>query len=122
MKPTDDKFVLGAFNESGMLVGSVAFVREGGMKTSHKANVFGLYVAPEFRGKGIGKALMLELIRRAKLRDGVEQINLAVISENETAKNLYKSIGFEVFGVEHKALKYNGNYYDEDFMVLNLVF
>ena len=71
------------------------------MKTTHKVNVFGLYVAPEFRGKGIGKALMLELIRRAKLRDEVEKINLAVISENETAKNLYKLIGFEVFGAEH---------------------
>lgn len=111
MKPTDDKFVLGALNETGMLVGIVAFVREGGIKTSHKANVSGMYVTPEYRGKGIGKALMLELIGRAKHRDGVEQINLAVISENGTAKKLYKSLGFEVFGVEHNALKYNGKYY-----------
>lgn len=120
MKPTDGKFVLGAFDENELLVGIVAFVRDAGMKTSHKAYVFGMYVAPECRGEGIGKALMLELIRRAKRIDGVEQINLSVISENGTAKKLYKSIGFEVFGVEHNALKYNGMYYNEDHMVYML--
>jgi ribosomal protein S18 acetylase RimI-like enzyme len=120
MKPTRDKFVLGAFDARGSLVGIVAFVRENGLKTTHKGNVFGMYVAPEMRGQGLGKSLMLELIRKAKNCEGLEQINLTVMSENEFGKKLYKSLGFVVYGVEHNALKYNGQYFDEDFMVLKV--
>ncbi|WNR45349.1 GNAT family N-acetyltransferase [Paenibacillus roseipurpureus] len=120
IKPSQDKFVLGAFDERGKLVGIVTFVRENGIKTAHKGNVFGMYVAQEARGRGWGKSLMLELIRRASLCEGVEQINLAVMSDNEAAKKLYQSLGFKLYGVEVHALKYQGTYYDEDFMVLRL--
>ncbi|MEC0267087.1 MULTISPECIES: GNAT family N-acetyltransferase [Paenibacillus] len=118
VRPADGKFVLGAFDESGSLVGSVSFVRESGMKSSHKGNVYGMYVAPEAGGQGLGKKLMLELIGRASRYEGLEQINLMVLSDNVIAKKLYKSLGFEIYGVERKALKYNGRYYDEDLMVL----
>ncbi|MDR6885214.1 GNAT family protein [Bacillus sp. 3255] len=120
MKPTKDKFVLGAFDPNGTLVGIVAFVRETGLKTAHKGNVFGMYVAPNVRGIRLGKSLLLELVAKAKRCTGLEQINLAVLSDNEIAKRLYKSLGFEVYGVEHNALKYNGQYYSEDLMVLKL--
>lgn len=121
MKPSRDKFLLGAFDDSGSLVGIVAFVRESGLKTAHKGNVYGMYVAPEIRGQGIGESLMLELIYKARNCEGLEQINLTVISENEFAKKLYKSLGFEVYGVEHNALKQpNGQYFDEDLMVLKV--
>ncbi|MCY9660638.1 GNAT family protein [Paenibacillus chondroitinus] len=118
IKPMDGKFVLGAFDEHGSLVGSVSFVRDSGMKSSHKGNVYGMYVAPEAGGQGLGKKLMLELVRRASSYEGLEQINLIVLSENVIAKKLYKSLGFEIYGVERKALKYNGQYFDEDLMVL----
>ncbi|MBO1514404.1 GNAT family N-acetyltransferase [Metabacillus bambusae] len=120
LKPTKDKFVLGAFDDSGSLVGMVTFIRENNLKTDHKGNVFGMYVAPKSRGQGLGKALMLELIRKASNCDGLEQINLAVVSDNDSAKKLYESVGFEVYGVERNALKFNGKYFDEDLMVLNV--
>lgn len=120
IKPSKDKFVLGAFNEFDVLEGIVALVRETSMKTTHKANVYGMYVSKENRGSGIGKTLMCELINIAKQLGGLEQLNLSVISNNEPAKNLYKSVGFKTYGVERKALKFNGQYYDEDLMVLEL--
>lgn len=120
IRPNRDKFVLGAFNENGLLSGLVAFVRDSGIKTSHKGNVYGMYVIQELRGKGLGKSLMLELIRKTRDCDGLEQINLTVVSNNESAKKLYRSVGFEIYGVERSALKYNGQYYDEDLMVLQL--
>lgn len=119
VQPTKEKFVLGAFNESS-LVGIVTFMRESSLKTSHKGNVFGMYVVPESRGKGLGKALVMDLIRRAKTCDGLEHINLTVVSKNRSAKKLYESLGFEVYGVERDALKFNGQYFDEDLMVLNI--
>ncbi|WP_455675595.1 N-acetyltransferase family protein [Pradoshia sp.] len=120
LEPTVDKFVLGAFNDKGSLVGIVTFMRESGLKTNHKGNVFGMYVAPECRGHGVGKLLLTELIRRAKNVDGLEQINLAVVSDNISAMRLYKSVGFQVYGVEKRALKFKGHYFDEDLMVLNI--
>lgn len=120
LEPAKDKFVLGAFNDNSSLVGIVSFMRENSLKTSHKGNVFGMYVAPEVRGKGLGKSLMIELKKMAKSCDGLEQINLTVVSENSSAKKLYKSLGFEVYGVERNALKFNGQYFDEDLMVLNI--
>ena len=104
--------------KNNLLVGIVGFMRETSLKTIHKGNVFGMYGVPEERGKGLGKSLMSVLIREAKTFDGLEQINLAVVSENRSAKNLYKSLGFEVYGVERNALKFNGQYFDEDLMVL----
>ena len=120
MKPTYDSFILGAFDDTGSLVGIVTFMRESGIKTAHKGNVFGMYIAPEMRGHGLGKSLMLELIKKSRACEGLEQINLTVVSENEFAKKLYNSVGFEVYGVERNALKYNGYYFDEDLMVLKL--
>lgn len=120
LEPVEDRFVLGAFNDNGSLVGIVTFMRENSPKTRHKGNVFGMYVAPEARGQGLGKALMIELLRKAKNCDGLEQINLTVVSENNTAKMLYKSLGFEVYGVERNALKFNGQYFTGELMVLNI--
>jgi RimJ/RimL family protein N-acetyltransferase len=119
LNPTKDKFVLGAF-DSNLLVGIVAFMRESSLKTAHKGNVYWMYVAPDVRERGLGKSLLIELIRKAKNCNGLEQINLTVVSENEIAKKLYSSLGFEVFGVERNSLKFNGQYFDEDLMVLKI--
>lgn len=120
LTPTQDKFVLGAFKDNEVLVGIVTFMKESSIKTAHKGNVYGMYVAPQSRNQGVGKALMLELIQKARGYDGLEQINLTVVYDNQSAKKLYKSLGFEVYGVERNALKYNGQYFDEDLMVLIL--
>ena len=120
LRSTEDKFVLGAFGDRDVLVGMVTFMRESSSKTAHKGNIYGMFVTPEMRGQGVGKSLLLELIKQAKTCIGLEQINLIVVSNNDQAKNLYKSIGFEVYGVEKNALKFNGNYFDEDLMVLQL--
>ena len=117
IKPSIDKFVLGSFNNSGSLVGTATFVRESNIKIAHKGNIYGMYIAPEYRGQGLGKALMRELLKKASQLEGLEQINLTVVSNNQSAKKLYESVGFEVYGTERKALKFNGQYYDEDLMV-----
>ncbi|MVO98416.1 GNAT family N-acetyltransferase [Paenibacillus lutrae] len=120
IQPTTDKFVLGAFDDKDALGGTVTFMRESGPKTIHKGNVYGMYIAPEMRGNGLGRSLMLQLISKAREHEGLEQINLTVVSDNDSAKKLYKSLGFEVYGIEQNALKFNGHYLNEDLMVLKL--
>lgn len=114
-----DKFTLGCFDDSNLLVGIVNFVRESRLKTAHKGNIYGMYIEPEYRGRGLGKSLLLALIERATREcAGLEQIHLAVVSNNLPAKRLYISLGFEIYGVEPNALKFEGHSLDEDLMIL----
>ena len=101
------------------LVGIVAFVRAPGRKNRHIADIFSMYVASEARGKGYGRALVEALIARARTLDGLEQLILAVVSSNTTARALYRALGFEVYGLQRKALKLDEDrYLDEELMVL----
>jgi ribosomal protein S18 acetylase RimI-like enzyme len=131
LRPYAGKFALGAFDGEGVLVGIVTFIRDSGVKTSHKraripgarcdaawrrsnpkGNVYGMYVTPQMRGRGVGKTLLLELIGRARACDGVEQLGLSVVAANDGAMKLYESVGFEAYGVERRALKWGEGYYE----------
>jgi ribosomal protein S18 acetylase RimI-like enzyme len=114
----NDTFYLGAFDEG--MIGMVGFFREQGLKNRHKGYVVSMYVLPEKRGHGAGKALMQELISRAKLLAGLEQLHLAVVTTQRAAFLLYQSLGFEVYGTEPRALKAGEQYWNEDLMVLYL--
>jgi len=120
IRPTDDKFVLGAFDDSCALVGIVTFVRDEGLKVRHKGSIYGMYVAPESRRQGQGRALITELLARARTLEGLEQVHLSVVSDNDRARQLYRSLGFEIYGVEPHALLADGKYSDEDLMVHRL--
>src|SRR5260221_3884565 len=99
----DRNFVVGMF-ESGKLAGTAGFYRHQHIKERHKGNIWGVYVRPESRGKGAARALMQEIIRRAREIDGLEQI-LLVASAHLPARKLYEAIGFEAYGVEPRSLK-----------------
>jgi RimJ/RimL family protein N-acetyltransferase len=116
-----DNFVVGAF-EGGpdRIVGTVGFYREEGIKSRHKGLIWGVFVVPEARGKGVARALIEEALRIASEQEGLEQIHLAVGTENRDARNLYRAVGFEVYGVEPHALRVGGRYIDEELMVLHL--
>ncbi|MBS4218663.1 GNAT family N-acetyltransferase [Bacillus sp. FJAT-49711] len=116
IEPTVDKFVLGAF-EKESLVATARFVQEMDCKTSHKGYIYGMYVSPSYRGKGIGHELLKRVMEKAKLQDRLEQITLTVVSDNFSAKMLYEKMGFKVFATEKNALKVDDVYYDEDWLV-----
>ena len=79
-----------------------------------------MYVSKEFRGKGIAKKLIEELINRVREIEDIEQINLTVIANNANAKTLYEKFGFSTFGSEQNAIKWKDKYFTEDQMVLRL--
>ena len=51
-----------------------------------------LFVNPDYRGKGIGKKLLLELVQIAK-RKGFGRVEWAVLDWNKPAIEFYKSLG-----------------------------
>lgn len=120
-KDRNDSFTLGAYAEN-VLAGIVSFARDGEdrEKLRHKGIISTMYVSKEFRGHGIARRLLEELIKRVKAIPGIEQINLIVISSNSTAKQLYEKFGFEKFGTELNSIKWEGKYFSEDLMVLRL--
>ena len=117
---TPDNYILGAFLAEE-LVGLVGFRREPGDKLRHKGVIWGMYVTPEARGQGIARALLYAVLARAISLPGLEQINLHVVTTNAVARRLYQALGFEVFGLERRALKVNGQYLDEEYMALALL-
>ena len=105
--------------EDGQIIGSAGFFRRPNNKERHKGHIWGVYVRPEWRGKGIGSALMKEIIRRAREMEGLEQITL-VASANLPAQRLYTALGFESYGIEPHSLKIGDEYVDDILMVLFL--
>jgi len=52
--------------------------------------------------------------------NGSEQVLLSVATTQTAAARLYRSLGFESFGCEPKALKIGDRFVDEEYMVLRL--
>jgi len=114
-----DRGPFGAFEDS-QLVGFVALGRENLKNLSHKALIWGMYVKPEYRAKGIAKALLQEAISLARSVPDINQVNLSVNASNAAAIGLYESFGFKTFGHEQGALRIDGEFHDELFMSLRL--
>ncbi len=112
-------FTFGAFKDN-TLVGVVSLVLETRQKIKHRANIFAMYVTPDYRKLGVGKKLMVAAIDEAKKLDEIEQIYLTVNGSNEPAKRLYLSLGFKTYGVDKRALRLADQYFDEELMVLPL--
>ena len=118
LQPTDASWVLAAFAGPDAPVGCIGWYRDRGAKVSHKSRLWGTYVTPDQRRRGIGRALLNEAVARARLVPGLSQIGLFVASENEAAARLYRTAGFERVAVHPKSLFVDGRYIDEEFHVL----
>jgi GNAT superfamily N-acetyltransferase len=114
-----ESFVLGAFVDD-QLVGMTGFFRSPEEKTRHKGRIWGVFVRREHRGKGVGRSLMEEVLRKVRSQSGLEQVTLAVASEQSAARTLYLQLGFEIYGREPQALKIGEVYADEELMTLRM--
>jgi RimJ/RimL family protein N-acetyltransferase len=109
--------VFGAFCDAE-IVGMAGFLGREGAKDAHKGYLWGMYVQPRVRNAGVGRKLAEAVIDYA--RQHVEILQLNAVSENEAARRLYASLGFVEYGIERKALKQEGRYYDDVLMAKDL--
>lgn len=134
--PTDDRlrsreFVDGMLNDSlqqavfgwfetGQLAGMVGVQKESRAKERHKASLWGMYVSPAARRKGIGRALLDNAIAHAAAWPDVRQLHLSVTDAACEARLLYEASGFRCWGQEPRALAWQGGFVDEIHMVLEI--
>ena len=77
--------------EEGRAVGFVFCVLgDPGRKTAHVTDI---YVRPEARNKGIGRALLAGILEPARSA-GLEHASLEVLIRNSDARRLYERLGF----------------------------
>lgn len=81
----------------GRLAGAVQLGTDTPPNQPHRADVSKLLVHPEFRRRGIARALMVELIRRSR---GLGRTLITLDTRTaDSAEPLYASLGFRTVGV-----------------------
>jgi ribosomal protein S18 acetylase RimI-like enzyme len=119
LQPRPDSVIFGAF-EGSELCALVGLQRESMAKLAHKSFIWGVYVAPENRGRGVGDALLRHALSHAAKVLRTRQVNLGVNTKNFAAATLYKKLGFIQYGLERGYLLVDGVLQDEYQMVCQL--
>jgi GNAT superfamily N-acetyltransferase len=104
LKPQRESVVFGAY-ASG-LIGMLGLYRASQKKAAHKINLWGMFVLPACRGQGVAARLLDAAIGYARTFDGVMTVHLSVSESAVAARHLYKKAGFQTWGVEPDAIRF----------------
>jgi len=102
------------------MCGAVTCERDERVKVRHIAQVVGMMVHPEARGRGTGRALLEACIDLARRRRDTELLTLSVTSGSLEAIRLYESAGFVRYGRLEHAVRIGTCYHYKDLMALRL--
>jgi RimJ/RimL family protein N-acetyltransferase len=107
--------VLLVVESNGKIVGISDITKRG--RAEKHVGLFGITLAKEFRGKGIGRKLMELILEETKksLKD-LKLIRLVCFADNKTACKLYQSLGFKEYGKLPGGILYRGEPTDEILM------
>lgn len=103
----------------GGLVGMAGAGWSTKVKTRHVAEVYSVYVSPEWRGRGFASGLMRRLLEELRSLEQIEKLSLGVTSDNAAAIQLYEKLGFEIVGTARRELQVEGRYFDLHSMELH---
>lgn len=95
----------------GRLVGSLSCTGGKRRATRHNAG-FGMSVAPEWRNKGIGTALLSRLVAWAESTGILRRLELEVYAHNAPAIHLYRKYGFVEEGRRQRGYFQHGRWVD----------
>lgn len=103
----------------GKLVGMIGAYRSDDDVKNQSATIVGIWVAPEARGKGVGRKLMETLMDTLKKRS-IKTVHLSVNVEQTAAVVLYKKLGFQIVE-EKEAVMGDGKKHEELMMEKTLI-
>lgn len=104
------EYVVGVDGDAG-LVARGGFARMSGSKLDHKGLIWGMYVRPSHRGRGLASAVLEALLAEAATQ--VRQVLLTLYAHNTAAHALYGRHGFTVYAVEPEAIREGVAFRDE---------
>ena len=104
----------------GRIVGS-ADLRNGNRKRIQHVGVLGITVIKDFRGVGVGKALMETLLNWASDNPLMEKVSLEVFDINKPAIGLYNKLGFIEEGRKIKAIKRGQDSYADSILMYKFI-
>jgi RimJ/RimL family protein N-acetyltransferase len=107
--------IIGAFDNTS-LVGIAGLIREPRLKLSHIATIWGVYVTPTHRSRGIARALITHALDTARSWPSLARVRLSVSSGCPAAQRVYEAAGFRIWGREPDGLRHNGASYDEIYL------
>lgn len=82
-------------------------------KIEAHVGIFGITVAKEYRGEGIGKLLMNLVIEEAKKHIiGLKIVTMGCFANNKVACSMYKNLGFNEYGRLPSGIKHRGEFVD----------
>lgn len=99
----------------GQLIGMMGAFRS----KNNSATIYGVFVEPLYRGQGISKLLLADLLRNIRSAPDIKSIILTVNTEQLAAVRLYQTFGFRTVN-EHEAVMGDGDTYKEYQMELAL--
>ncbi len=116
-----DNRTFGAFDRSGAQIGMIGVVREKRLKNAHRVSIWGVYVIPEARGRGVSGLLLDCALEYARAMPGVLQVHLTAASHDLMAIRSYERAGFVRCGrLPRVDILPDGTTIDDDLMVLML--
>lgn len=102
------------------LIATLTLMRNQAAKSQHIAHLYGMFVDPGYRGRGVARALLERAIAKARAMPGVSQLELEVAVDNLPALHLYEEAGFAPWGRHPRALIVDGEAVDEYAMLLDV--
>jgi ribosomal protein S18 acetylase RimI-like enzyme len=118
LKPQRESVVFGAYTHG--LIGMLGLYRTNQRKAAHKANVWGMFVLPDCRGQGVAVRLLDAAIHYARTLHDVTSVHLSVSESAVAAQHLYEKAGFQTWGVEPDAIRFEQRSNSERHMRLPL--
>jgi RimJ/RimL family protein N-acetyltransferase len=97
------------------LIATIGIVRGRAPKTKHSAEIYGVFIHPEWRGLRIAESLIEACIEWAKTKE-VTIVKLGVNAENTSAIRCYERCGFSIYGTEPRGTFHDGRYYEGHLM------
>jgi RimJ/RimL family protein N-acetyltransferase len=117
MASSGSNMIFGAFAGS-QLVGTAGFVASEQLKMRHKGTLWGVFLMPEWRGRGLGDRLVGRVVEHAA--GHVLILQASVVTTNRRAREIYARLGFVPYGIERQALLIDGRFFDEELLALDL--
>ncbi|WP_199243988.1 GNAT family N-acetyltransferase [Bacterioplanes sanyensis] len=107
-----------AKDQDGHIVGHIDLRHHGDAYKSHRL-LLGMGVDKSMRQQGLGMRLLQHAIEFCRQQDGIDWLDLNVLSANTPARNLYLKAGFEIIGEMSDCYRIDGEQVAETSMTLS---